>query len=152
MSVSLWLASRLHFYNVHPEPMLFFLSFFCLFFFSLACPSQRHTFPKSKHSTVIGVCKLIIKDHWRKRREKNTQKEKKTTTDSELFSSAFNLIIYFCVVKNFGFVQIRIISGGGGSDLLCQIISLLPFWCSAPLTHSCVHIQRHIHTSLNVFD
>lgn len=69
------------------------------------------------------VCVSVLKkDHWKKNSKTNKQKKEEsttTTTNGELFSSStFDLIIYFCVVGNFGFVQIWIfqVGGDGGVD------------------------------------
>lgn len=79
------------------------------------CPAH-HLFPKSKHTTKVSleyvtncVCvricerECIVNDHWKKKKE--------STMNSKL--STFDLIIYFCVVHNFGFVQVWIFLGHG---------------------------------------
>lgn len=61
------------------------------------------------------VCVCILKRSLEEKKKTKKQKEStRTTTNGELFSSTFDLIIYFCVVGNFGFVQIWIFLGGEG--------------------------------------
>lgn len=72
------------------------------------------------------VCELIIKRSLEKEKKTKQKKREKestmTTTNGELFSSAsFDLIIYFCVVENFGFVQIRISLGGRGRGVRAHV-------------------------------
>lgn len=124
-----------------------FFKFFSSFLFSLL-PSSRsllHMFPKSKHTTKVSleyvtnstcVCELIIKDHWKKRKKHKKREKESTTTNGELFSSAsFDLIIYFCVVENFGFVQIRISLGGRGGGVRAHVGS-----------YHCCLFSSHTHT------
>lgn len=91
---------------------------------------------------VFGVCNkqyVCVWVYYKRSLEKKQKESTTTTTNGELFSSStFDLIIYFCVVEHFGFVQIWIFGLGGwtGCEGSRRIISLLPFRCSAPLTHT----------------
>lgn len=139
MLVSLRLASCLHIQNVNPEPT-HFLSlpspsppfYFILFSFGSAplIPLSATRFPKEQTHTKkrvsleyvtnsVCVCVCILKRSLEEKKKTKKQKEStRTTTNGELFSSTFDLIIYFCVVGNFGFVQIWIFLGGGGG---CEV-------------------------------
>lgn len=113
-------------------------------FFVLLHPLSATHVPKeqSKHTqryllayVTNSMCECIIKDHWRKKNY-NKKNRQRTTTNGELFSSStFDLIIYFCVVEKF-WVCTDLDFGEGGCEGSRWIISLLPFRCSAPLTHS----------------
>lgn len=85
-------------------------------------PRPSPVFPKSRHTSqwlLACVRNCVVRDHWKNKKQ---QKRLKTTstTNGELFSSNFDLIIYFCVVE---FVQIW-----GAVKAHCQIASSLPFF------------------------
>lgn len=75
-----------------------------------------------------------MKNHWEKATTKKNKWLTRTTKNGELFS--FDLIIYFCVVEPLGLYRFGYFGAGGS----CRIISLLPFRCRAPLTHSHTHL------------
>lgn len=124
-----WLASRLHIQNVNPVPT------------HLYAPRPSPVFPKSRHTSrgCWYVCETVVRDHWKKTKKQQKRLRTTLTKNGELFSSTFDLIIYFCVVE---FVQIW-----GAVKAHCQIASSLPFFkvffdspplsqsISAPSTH-----------------
>lgn len=86
-----------------------------------------------------SVCRaLSVWVYYEKSLGKSNNKKNKwltrTTKNGELFS--FDLIIYFCVVEPLGLYRFGYFGVGGS----CRIISLLPFRCRAPLTHSHTHL------------
>lgn len=115
-----WLASRLHIQNVNPVPT------------HLYAPRPSPVFPKSRHTSrgCWYVCETVVRDHWKKTKKQQKRLRTTLTKNGELFSSTFDLIIYFCAVE---FVQIW-----GAVKAHCQIASSLPFfkkffWLPPPL-------------------